>query len=49
VLGDPKQHGGSDAGSYWTIKGDAGFRCTQAMGQGQCSKGNKIAGYRVKA
>ncbi len=49
VLGNPKQHGTSDAGSYWTIKGEPGFKCTQAMGEGQCFKGNEIAGYRVKA
>jgi hypothetical protein len=49
VLGNPKQHGTSDAGSYWTIKGEPGFKCTQAMGEGQCFKGHKIAGYRIKA
>ncbi len=49
VLGHPKQHGTSDAGSYWTIKGEPGFRCTQATEEGQCFKGHKIAGYRIKA
>lgn len=49
VLGHPKQHGTSDAGSYWTIEGEPGFRCTQAMDEGQCFKGKEIAGYRVKA
>lgn len=49
VLGHPKQHGTSDAGSYWTINGEPGFKCTQAMDEGQCFKGNEIAGYRIKA
>ena len=49
VLGNPKQHGSSDAGSYWTIKGEPGFKCIQSMDQGQCFRGNKIAGYRIKA
>jgi hypothetical protein len=48
VLGKPRQHGTSDADSYWTIKGEPGFKCTQAMGEGQCFKGNKIAGYVIK-
>ena len=49
VLGHPKQHGTSDADSYWTIKGEPGFRCIQAMGEGQCFKDTEIAGYRIKA
>lgn len=49
VLGHPKQHGTTDADSYWTIKGEPGFRCTQATGEGQCFKGHEIAGYRIKA
>ena len=49
VLGNPEQHGTSDAGSYWTIKGEPGFKCTQSMGEGRCFKGNEIAGYRIKA
>jgi hypothetical protein len=48
VLGKPQQHGTSDADSYWTIKGEPGFKCTQAMGEGQCFKRNKIAGYVIK-
>jgi len=47
VLGNPTQHGTTDAGSYWTIKGEPGFKCTQAMDEGQCFKGQEIAGYRV--
>jgi hypothetical protein len=49
VLGDPKQHGTSDADSYWTIKGEPGFKCVQAMDEGQCYKGDEIAAYRIKA
>jgi hypothetical protein len=49
VLGHPKQHGTNDADSYWTIKGEPGFKCTQAMDEGQCFKGKEIAGYRIKA
>jgi hypothetical protein len=49
VVGHPRQHGTSDAGSYWTIEGEPGFKCTQAMDEGQCFKGDKIAGYRIKA
>jgi hypothetical protein len=48
VLGKAQQHGTFDADSYWTIKGEPGFKCTQAMGEGQCFKGNKIAGYVIK-
>jgi hypothetical protein len=48
VLGNPTQHGTSDADSYWTIKGQPGFRCIQSMGQGECMKGRKIAGYIIK-
>jgi hypothetical protein len=48
VLGKAHQHGTTDADSYWTIKGEPGFKCTQAMGEGQCFKGNKIAGYVIK-
>jgi hypothetical protein len=48
VHGKATQHGTSDADSYWTIGAFPGFKCTQAMGQGQCVKGNKIAGYLVK-
>jgi hypothetical protein len=38
VLGKAEQHGKTDAGSYWTIKDEPGFKCTQAMGEGQCSR-----------
>lgn len=48
VHGKATQHGTSDADSYWTIEAFPGFKCTQAMGEGQCFKGNKIAGYLVK-
>jgi hypothetical protein len=48
VLGKAQQHGTTDADSYWTIKGEPGFKCTQAMGEGQCFKANKIAGYVIK-
>jgi hypothetical protein len=49
VLGHPKQHGTITANSYWTIKGEPGFKCTEATGEGQCFKGGGIAGYRIKA
>jgi hypothetical protein len=49
VLGHPKQHGTTTAGSYWTVAGQPGFRCTEAMGEGQCFRGTEIAGYRIKA
>jgi hypothetical protein len=49
VLGNPIQHGTSDAGSYWTINGEPGFRCVQAMDEGQCYKGKETAAYRIKA
>ena len=48
VLGKAQQHGTSDADSYWTIKGEPGFRCTQSMGEGRCVKSNKIAAYVIK-
>ena len=48
VLGKAKQHGTTDAGSYWTIESAPGFECTQAMSEGQCFKGHEIAGYLVK-
>jgi len=49
ALGHPKQHGTITANSYWTIKGEPGFKCIEAMAEGQCTKGHEIAGYRIKA
>ena len=48
VHGKAKQHGTSDADSYWTIGAFPGFKCIQSMGQGQCVKGNEIAAYKIK-
>jgi len=45
---DVKQHGTSDADSYFTLKGYAGWRLYQAAGAGEAIKGNKTAAYTVK-
>jgi len=47
--GGVTQHGSSDADSYWTIKSYPGWRCSQSMGQGQCTKKKALASYVVKA
>jgi len=47
--GGVTQHGTSDADSYWTIKSYPGWRCSQSMGQGQCTKKKALASYVVKA
>jgi hypothetical protein len=41
-----KHHGGnSDADSYFTVKGYAGWRCYQGAGAGECTKHNEHAAY----
>jgi hypothetical protein len=49
VHGKAKQHGTTDADSYWTIGAFPGFKCIQSMGEGQCVKGKEIAAYKIKA
>lgn len=48
AFGGAKQHGTSDANSYWTIPTEPGFKCIQSAGQGECYKGKQIAGYKIK-
>ena len=41
-------HGTSDATGYFTIRAWPGWRCYQAAGAGECTKGSATASYKVK-
>jgi hypothetical protein len=41
-------HGTSDATGYFTIRAWPGWRCRQAAGAGECTKGSSTASYKVK-
>lgn len=39
-------HGGTGASGWVTLKRYPGWRCTSGSGGGQCTRGEKIAGYQ---